>query len=48
MKEVSINISSVGFPNQYASDAEKATDEYGLQIGQAIQYEWFSQRFKWL
>jgi hypothetical protein len=41
MKEVSINISSVGFPNQYASDAEKATDEYGLQIGQAIQYEWF-------
>jgi len=41
MKEVSINISSVGFPNQYASDSEKATDEYGLQIGQAIQYEWF-------
>jgi hypothetical protein len=23
------------------SDAEKATDQYGLQIGQAIQYEWF-------
>jgi len=41
MKEVKINISSVGFPSQFVSDAEKATDEYGLQIGQAIQYEWF-------
>ena len=41
MKEVNINISSVGFPSQFVSDAEKATDEYGLQIGQAIQYEWF-------
>ena len=41
MKEVKINISDVGFPNQFVSDAEKATDEYGLQIGQAIQYEWF-------
>ncbi len=41
MKDVKINISSVGFPNQFVSDAEKATDQYGLQIGQAIQYEWF-------
>ena len=41
MREVSINIASVGFPNQYASDAEKETEEYGLKIGQAIQYEWF-------
>tara|TARA_R110000787_G_scaffold70013_6_gene155640 strand:+ start:5539 stop:7974 length:2436 start_codon:yes stop_codon:yes gene_type:complete len=41
MKEVKINISSVGFPSQFSSDAEKATDEFGLQIGQAIQYEWF-------
>ena len=29
------------FPNQVVSDAEKATEEFGLQIGQAIQYEWF-------
>ena len=43
MKEVNINISSVGFPSQFLSDAEKATDEFGLQIGQAIQYEWFSK-----
>ena len=41
MKEVNINISSVGFPSQFVSDAEKATDEFGLQIGQSIQYEWF-------
>jgi hypothetical protein len=41
MKDVKINISSAGFPNQFVSDAEKATDQYGLQIGQAIQYEWF-------
>jgi len=41
MKEVNINISSVGFPSQFVSDAEKATDQFGLQIGQAIQYEWF-------
>ena len=41
MKNVKINISSVGFPSQFVSDAEKATDEFGLQIGQAIQYEWF-------
>tara|TARA_B100001109_G_C18860499_1_gene473706 strand:+ start:1293 stop:3728 length:2436 start_codon:yes stop_codon:yes gene_type:complete len=41
MKDVKINISSVGFPSQFVSDAEKATDQFGLQIGQAIQYEWF-------
>jgi len=41
MKEVKINISSTSFPSQFASDAEKATAEFGLQVGQAIQYEWF-------
>lgn len=41
MKDIKINISSAGFPSQFVSDAEKATDEYGLMIGQAIQYEWF-------
>ena len=41
MKEVTINISSVGFPSQFVSDAEKETYEFGLQIGQAILYEWF-------
>tara|TARA_R100000988_G_C4007840_1_gene174181 strand:+ start:3381 stop:5819 length:2439 start_codon:yes stop_codon:yes gene_type:complete len=41
MKEVEININPTGFPAQFASDSEKKTMEYGLQIGQAIQYEWF-------
>jgi hypothetical protein len=41
MKDVKININPQGFPSQFVSDAEKATEEYGLQIGQAIQYEWF-------
>ena len=43
MKRVDINISSAGFPNQFVSDSEKASDEFGLQIGQAIQYEWFKR-----
>ncbi len=43
MKDVTINISSTYFPSQFVSDAEKATDEFGLQIGQAIQYEWFKK-----
>ena len=41
MKDIKINISSAGFPSQFVSDAEKATEQYGL-IGQAIQYEWFT------
>jgi hypothetical protein len=41
MKEVIVSIVSSEFPNQLASDAEKATKEYGLQVGQSIQYEWF-------
>ena len=41
MKEVTININEIGFPTYFVSDAEKETKEYGLQIGQAIQYEWF-------
>jgi hypothetical protein len=43
MKDVKIDITSAGFPSQFVSDAEKATDEFGLQIGQAIQYEWFKK-----
>jgi hypothetical protein len=43
MKDVTIDIASTGFPSQFVSDAEKATNEFGLQIGQAIQYEWFKK-----
>jgi len=41
MKEVTVNISQTSFPSQFASDAEKETMEFGLQVGQAITYEWF-------
>jgi len=41
MDNVTIDIKSATFPNQFASDSEKKTKEFGLQVGQAIQYEWF-------
>jgi hypothetical protein len=41
MRDVKINIAQASFPDQFASDQEKDSFEYGLQIGQAIQYEWF-------
>ena len=41
MKDVTINIKSTAFPDQFVSDKEKATEEFGLKVGQAIQYEWF-------
>jgi len=31
------------FPSQVVSDSEKATWEYGTQVAQAIEQEWFSQ-----
>jgi hypothetical protein len=40
-KESNINISPIQFPSQLATDAEKASVEFGLRVGQAIQYEWF-------
>lgn len=43
MNEVNINISAGTFPSQLTTDAEKATPEYGLRVGQAIQYEWFKR-----
>ena len=29
------------FPSQMVSEGEKKTEEYGLMVGQAIEYEWF-------
>ncbi len=43
MKEVKINIASATFPNQFVPDSVKDTEEFGLQVGQAIQYEWFKR-----
>tara|TARA_R110000744_G_scaffold15134_2_gene42550 strand:+ start:363 stop:2798 length:2436 start_codon:yes stop_codon:yes gene_type:complete len=41
MKKVKIDIKAAAFPDQFVSDSQKKTNEYGLQVGQAIQYEWF-------
>jgi hypothetical protein len=41
MKDIVINVVSTSFPSQFATDAEKSSLEFGLQVGQAIQYEWF-------
>jgi hypothetical protein len=41
MKQINIKVNSAAFPDQFVSDSVKDTKEYGLQIGQAIQYEWF-------
>lgn len=43
MKDLSINITPQFFPEQYVPDAQKNTPEFGLRIGQSIQYEWFKQ-----
>jgi hypothetical protein len=34
-------IPNIGFPDHLASDETKNTEEFGLQMAQAIQYEWF-------
>ena len=34
-----------GFPNEFVVDEEKATHEYGLRVGQAIESEWFSRDY---
>ena len=31
------------FPSQVVPDAEKVSAEYGLQVGKAIEYEWFDR-----
>jgi len=41
MDNVTIDIKSASFPDQFAPDSLKKTKEFGLQVGQAIQYEWF-------
>jgi len=37
-------VPDISFPDQLATDAEKATPEWGLRIGQAIQYQWFDKQ----
>ena len=41
MKNIVIDIKASSFPSQLATDAEKASKEFGLLVGNAITYEWF-------
>ena len=41
MKDIVIDIIATNFPSQFATEAEKKSEGFGLQVGQAIQYEWF-------
>ncbi len=41
MTGIDLVIAPISFPAQTATDAEKASEDYGLRIGQSIQYEWF-------
>ena len=41
MTGIDLVIAPISFPSQTASDAVKESEDYGLRIGQAIQYEWF-------
>ncbi len=41
--KLSVSIPKSTFPDQFASNSEKETEAYGLQVGQAIQNEWFNR-----
>ena len=41
MTGIDLVIAPLNFPAQTASNAEKSSHDYGLRIGQSIQYEWF-------
>ncbi len=38
---IDTNVTNSAFPSQVVPEAEKKTLEYGLAVGQAIEYEWF-------
>jgi len=38
---INTNVTNSAFPSQVVPEAEKKTLEYGLKVGQAIEYEWF-------
>lgn len=44
MEKLSVQIYQSPFPNQMASDEEKATVEYGLKVGKSIEGEWFKRK----
>lgn len=42
-KDIQIKVSPTDFPDQFATTAEKETQEYGLKVGNAILSEWFTR-----
>jgi len=44
MEKLSVVIYQSPFPNQMASDEEKATTEYGLKVAKSIEGEWFKRK----
>jgi hypothetical protein len=44
MEKLSVVINQSPFPNQMASDEEKATFAYGLKVGKSIEGEWFKRK----
>ena len=44
MEKLSVSIYQSPFPNQMASDEEKATVEYGLKVAKSIEGEWFKRK----
>jgi hypothetical protein len=43
-KQNGISITFKGFPNQNQPFEVQKTSDYGLQVGQAIGYEWFKRQ----
>ena len=43
MNDPLIMINPSNFPTQLATDAEKASQEFGLKVGQSIMWEWFAK-----
>jgi hypothetical protein len=41
MKNIAIQVNATSFPSQLVTDSEKASKEFGIQVGSAITYEWF-------
>jgi hypothetical protein len=44
MDKSPVIINQYPFPNQMASEEEKSTEKYGLNVGKAIEGEWFKRR----
>ena len=43
MNDPLVMINPTNFPTQLATDAQKASAEFGLKVGQSIQWEWFAK-----